>query len=27
MENPRVRVFVVFLDVGHVEVGGSYSIR
>jgi VWFA-related protein len=27
LENPRARVFVVFLDVYHVEVGGSHNIR
>ena len=26
-QNPRARVFVVFLDVNHVEVEGSYHIR
>jgi len=25
--NPRARVFVVFLDVGHVDVSGSHNIR
>jgi VWFA-related protein len=25
--DPRARVFVVFLDVGHVDVGGSHNIR
>jgi VWFA-related protein len=27
LENPRARVFVVFLDFYHVEVGGSHNIR
>ena len=27
IQNPRARVFVVFLDTGHVEVGGSHNIR
>src|SRR6059058_1769843 len=27
MENPRARVFVVFLDTHHVDVGGSHNIR
>src|SRR5439155_18584379 len=27
LDNPRARVFVVFLDVYHVEVGGSHNIR
>jgi len=27
LENPRARVFVIFLDVYHVEVGGSHNIR
>jgi VWFA-related protein len=26
-QNPRARVFVVFLDVNHVDVGGSHAIR
>jgi VWFA-related protein len=26
-QNPRARVFIVFLDVGHVDVGGSHNIR
>src|SRR5438046_7469964 len=26
-QNPRARVFVVFLDIGHVDVGGSHNIR
>src|SRR5437762_77118 len=26
-QDPRARVFVVFLDVGHVDVGGSHNIR
>ena len=26
-QNPRARVFVVFLDVGHVDVVGSHNIR
>jgi VWFA-related protein len=25
--DPRARVFVVFLDVGHVDIGGSHNIR
>ena len=27
LENPRARVFVIFLDVGHVTVDGSHRIR
>src|SRR5690242_20518395 len=27
IQNPRARVFVVFLDIGHVDVGGSHNIR
>ncbi len=27
LQNPRARVFVVFLDIGHVDVGGSHNIR
>ena len=27
LENPRARVFVLFLDYNHVGVGGSYNIR
>ncbi len=27
LQNPRARVFVVFLDTGHVEVDGSHRIR
>jgi len=27
LQNPRARVFVVFLDVGHVDVVGSHNIR
>ena len=27
LENPRARVFVVFLDIGHVTVDGSHRIR
>ncbi len=27
LDNPRARVFVIFLDIGHVEVGGSHAIR
>jgi VWFA-related protein len=27
MQDPRARVFVVFLDIGHVDVGGSNRIR
>src|SRR5262249_13311491 len=27
LENPRARVFVVFLDTHHVDVGGSHNIR
>jgi VWFA-related protein len=27
IQNPRSRVFVVFLDIGHVEVEGSHRIR
>ena len=27
LQNPRARVFVVFLDIGHVEVEGSQRIR
>jgi VWFA-related protein len=27
LENPRARVFVVFLDIGHVTVEGSHRIR
>jgi len=27
LEDPRARVFVLFLDTYHVEVGGSYAIR
>jgi len=27
LENPRAGVFVIFLDVYHVEVGGSHNIR
>jgi len=27
LQNPRARVFVVFLDTGHVDVGGSHNIR
>lgn len=27
IQNPRARVFVVFLDVGHVDVSGSHNIR
>jgi VWFA-related protein len=26
-QNPRARVIAVFLDVGHVEIGGSHNIR
>ena len=26
-QDPRARVFVVFLDTGHVDVGGSHNIR
>ena len=27
LQNPRARVFVIFLDTGHVDVGGSHNIR
>ena len=27
MTDPRARVFVIFLDTGHVDVGGSHNIR
>jgi VWFA-related protein len=27
LENPRARVFVIFLDIGHVTVDGSHRIR
>src|SRR5258706_9986554 len=27
LQNPRARVFVVFLDIGHVDVGGFPNIR
>ena len=27
IQNPRARVFVVFLDTGHVDVSGSHNIR
>jgi VWFA-related protein len=27
IQNPRARVFVVFLDVGHVDIVGSHNIR
>jgi VWFA-related protein len=27
LENPRARVFVIFLDVGHVTIDGSHRIR
>ncbi len=27
LENPRARVFVVFLDIGHVTIDGSHRIR
>jgi VWFA-related protein len=27
VQNPRARVFVLFLDVNHVDVGGSHNIR
>jgi VWFA-related protein len=27
LRNPRARVFVVFLDIGHVEVEGSWRVR
>src|SRR5262249_51250416 len=27
LQNPRARVFVVFLDTGHVDVAGSHNIR
>src|SRR5437667_9746458 len=26
-QNPRARVFVVFLDIGHVDISGSHNIR
>ena len=27
LESSRARVFVLFLDIGHVDVGGSHNIR
>jgi VWFA-related protein len=27
LADPRARVFVIFLDPGHVDIGGSYNIR
>jgi VWFA-related protein len=27
LQNPRARVFVVFLDIGHVDIGGSHNVR
>ena len=27
LEGSRARVFVLFLDIGHVDIGGSYNIR